>query len=102
MPALMKTGIQGEIVWLGLVPDRATSLMSTPVAEVVARFSGPQGEAHGGLTRPHAVACCRNIRAAPKFEIHGNSLCFVLRNSTLLPGKWGWRRWTQHFWARRW
>ena len=52
MPALIPTDHIGTITWLGLVPDRAAQLASTPVTQITALFSGPQGEAHGGLTRP--------------------------------------------------
>lgn len=63
MPALKKTEYVGRIVWLGIVPDRAAALASVPVAEVSARFSGPEGEAHGGLTRP---SCSRVVAQYPK------------------------------------
>lgn len=52
MPALIATEIIGEIIWLGYVPDRGASLAATPVGEVLAKFDGVAGEAHGGLTRP--------------------------------------------------
>lgn len=52
MPALMPTQFYGEIVWLGIVPDRAAALESTSVNSIEALFSGPVGEDHGGLTRP--------------------------------------------------
>jgi len=51
MPALKKTGILGRVVWLGLVADRGAALASQPVDEIIARFDGPLGEAHGGVTR---------------------------------------------------
>jgi hypothetical protein len=63
MPALKKTGVTGRIVWLGLVMDRAAALPSAPVDRVVARFSGPEGEAHGGLTRP---SCSRILAQYPR------------------------------------
>lgn len=52
MPALVPTEFYGTIIWLGRVPDRAAALASQPVGSLAARFSGPEGEAHGGLTRP--------------------------------------------------
>jgi hypothetical protein len=52
MPALIRTSLVGQIVWLGHVPDRAAGLPSHPVARLRAGFDGPEGEAHGGLTRP--------------------------------------------------
>lgn len=58
MPALKKTEYVGRIMWLGIVPDRTAALASVPMAEMVARFSGPEGEAHGGVTRP---SCSRVV-----------------------------------------
>ena len=52
MPALIATEIIGKITWLGYVRDRDASLAATPVGEVLAKFEGVAGEAHGGLTRP--------------------------------------------------
>lgn len=63
MPALKKTDVTGRIVWLGLVADRAAGLPSAPVDRINARFSGPEGEAHGGLTRP---SCSRVLGQYPR------------------------------------
>ncbi len=52
MPALIPTSYYGTITWLGRVADRDAALQSVALTEVMARFSGPEGEAHGGLTRP--------------------------------------------------
>lgn len=52
MPALIPTDHYGTITWLGRVPDRATGLASAPRDRLAASFAGPEGEAHGGLTRP--------------------------------------------------
>jgi hypothetical protein len=52
MPALKPTDFVGQITWLGIVRDRDAALRSDPVDAVMARFDGPEGEAHGGLTRP--------------------------------------------------
>ena len=59
MPALTPTDYIGRIVWLGHVPDRDAALRSTPVSRLEARFDGPDGEAHGGLTR----ASCSRVLA---------------------------------------
>lgn len=56
MAALKPTGFVGQITWLGVVPDRDRQLQAEPVAHLRAGFDGPEGEAHGGLTRP---ACSR-------------------------------------------
>lgn len=63
MPALKKTDIVGRVVWLGLVADRGAALASQAVAEISAQFSGPAGEAHGGLTRP---SCSRVTEQHPR------------------------------------
>ncbi len=52
MPALIATPFSGTIVWLGTVPDRRAGLTALGRETVMARFDGPEGEAHGGLTRP--------------------------------------------------
>ena len=52
MPALIPTDHYGTITWLGRVADRNAALASQPLTELAASFSGPEGEAHGGLTRP--------------------------------------------------
>ncbi len=56
MPALIPTAHHGRVVWLGRVADRDATLRATPVAHLALSFAGPEGEAHGGLTRP---ACSR-------------------------------------------
>lgn len=63
MPALIKTKYSGTIVWLGRVSDRDASLRSEPLTEVMARFSGIEGEAHGGLTR---ASCSRVVTQYPR------------------------------------
>jgi hypothetical protein len=63
MPALVPTDHIGTITWLGLVPDRRAALASTPVDRIEARFSGPEGEDHGGLTRP---SCSRVLSQYPR------------------------------------
>lgn len=63
MPALVPTSIIGEITYLGRVPDRAAGLPSVPLPRLVARFSGPEGEDHGGLTRP---SCSRVLAQYPR------------------------------------
>jgi hypothetical protein len=52
MPALRATGLSATIIWLGLVADRDRMLESTPRDHLTLRFSGPEDEAHAGLTRP--------------------------------------------------
>ena len=56
MPALIATSFYGEITWLGAVADREAGLRAQGRSEVKARFTGFEGESHGGLTRP---ACSR-------------------------------------------
>jgi len=63
MPALKPLNLVGEIVWLGHVPNRTAALASTAQAEMVLTFAGPDGEDHGGLTRP---SCSRVISQYPR------------------------------------
>ena len=63
MPALAATGLAGRVTWLGRVADRAADLVSGPVAELRLTFAGPEGEAHGGLTRP---SCSRVLALHPR------------------------------------
>ncbi|MDF1856532.1 sulfurase [Pseudooceanicola sp.] len=63
MPALMKTDLSGEIVWLGHVSDRAAKLDSDPSRALEVTYAGPEGEAHGGLTRP---SCSRVLDLYPR------------------------------------
>jgi len=62
MPALIKTDVVGEVVWLGAVPDRDASLRSVPMTQADLTYAGIPGEAHGGLTR----ASCSRVRAQYK------------------------------------
>lgn len=59
MPALIPTAFSGLITWLGTVPDREAALEATPREVLMARFEGPEDEAHGGLTRP---SCSRVLK----------------------------------------
>lgn len=63
MPALVPTDHFGTITWLGQVADRGVALASVPVEVLAVRFSGPEGEAHSGLTR---AACSRVAAQYPK------------------------------------
>jgi hypothetical protein len=63
MPALKPTSFTGRILWLGLVPDRKAQLAATPVNRLRLTFAGPEGEAHGGLTR---ASCSRVLAQYPK------------------------------------
>jgi hypothetical protein len=58
MPALIATGQTATVAWLGVVADRARALPSAAVPELVLTFAGPEGESHGGLTRPS----CSRVR----------------------------------------
>lgn len=62
MPALKPTEITGRVVWLGVVPDRAAALASDPVETMRLTYAGPEGEDHGGLTRP---SCSRVLSQYP-------------------------------------
>jgi hypothetical protein len=63
MAALKPTDITGTITWLGLVPDRAAALAASPRETLTLSFAGPEGEDHGGLTRP---SCSRVLDQYPR------------------------------------
>ena len=63
MTVLKPTQHFGRIVWLGHVPDRDAALESQSLPSLMARFDGPEGEAHGGLTRP---SCSRVLAQYPR------------------------------------
>lgn len=63
MAALKDSGLAARIVWLGRVADRGAALEARAQEELVLRFAGPEGEAHGGLTRP---SCSRVMALYPR------------------------------------
>lgn len=63
MPALIPTRYIGTITWLGRVDDREAKLESDALTEIMAGFDGPEGESHGGLTRP---SCSRVLGQYPR------------------------------------
>ncbi len=75
MPALIKTTYTGKIVWLGHVADREAALRSQPDQTLTALFSGPEGEDHGGLTRP---SCSRVSSQYPKGTTIRNTRQFCI------------------------
>ncbi|MFN4154783.1 MAG: MOSC domain-containing protein [Paracoccaceae bacterium] len=75
MAALRPTGFVGRIIWLGVVRDRDRQLRAEPVATLRAGFDGPEGEAHGGLTRP---ACSRVKAQYPRDTVIRNTRQFSL------------------------
>ncbi len=63
MAAIKPTGLTGTVTWLGVVPDREAGLPSHPRESLTLTFAGPEGEAHGGLTRP---SCSRVLALYPR------------------------------------
>jgi MOSC domain-containing protein YiiM len=63
MPALKPTDFTATITWIGRVTDRAATLRSSPLSEVLASFAGVEGEEHAGLTRP---SCSRVSAQHPR------------------------------------
>jgi hypothetical protein len=63
MPALKPTGLAGTILWLGHVPNRASTLRSVALDAAELTFAGLVGEDHGGLTRP---SCSRVVAQYPR------------------------------------
>lgn len=59
MSILKPTQFIGRITWLGHVVNRDAALESRSLSALQVSFAGPQGEAHGGLTRP----ACSRVRA---------------------------------------
>jgi hypothetical protein len=83
MPALAPTDVVGRIVWLGHVPDREASLASRRAERLRATFAGPEGEAHGGLTRP---SCSRVLAQHPRGTEIRNSRQFSILSAEELAG----------------
>lgn len=75
MSALRPTAHIGTITWLGRVIDRDAKLESDAVSEMMARFDGPEGEAHGGLTRP---SCSRVLGQYPRNTTIRNTRQFAI------------------------
>ncbi|WP_299415204.1 sulfurase [uncultured Sulfitobacter sp.] len=63
MPALVPTDYYGTITWLGVVPERAAGLKAVARDQLPLGFAGPEGEDHGGLTRP---SCSRVLSQYPR------------------------------------
>ncbi len=63
MAALKPTEFYGKVTWLGRVADRTAALESIRLEVLAAHFHGPEGEAHGGLTRP---SCSRVLGQYPR------------------------------------
>ena len=63
MSALKPTQFVGRITWLGTVADRDAALESVGLPRLRVSFAGPEGEAHGGLTRP---SCSRVLGQYPR------------------------------------
>jgi hypothetical protein len=70
MPALAPTSYVAEITWLGVVPDRDAGLPSEARAALTLGFAGPEGETHGGLTRP---SCSRVLGLYPRDTLIRNA-----------------------------
>jgi hypothetical protein len=70
MPALIPTDYYATITWLGVVPDRAAGLKAVPRETLTLEFAGPEGEDHGGLTRP---SCSRVLSQYPRDTVIRNT-----------------------------
>ena len=73
MSALKPTEFIGRIIWLGRVADRDAALESQSLPSLIASFAGPEGEAHGGLTRP---SCSRVLGQYPRNTVIRNTRQF--------------------------
>lgn len=76
MPALIPTDHYATITWLGVVPDRAAALQAQQRERLNLSFAGPEGEDHGGLTRP---SCSRVLSQYPRDTVIRNTrqLCVM-------------------------
>lgn len=63
MAALELSSFSGRIVWLGRVAHREAALAATAADALRLTFAGPEGESHGGLTRP---SCSRVLALHPR------------------------------------
>lgn len=63
MPALKPTAFTADIIWLGVVDDRPSSLRARPLQAMDLTFAGLAGEEHAGRTRP---SCSRVISQHPR------------------------------------
>jgi hypothetical protein len=70
MPALKATGLEAHVTWLGRVLDRDAQRASAAVPSLHLTFAGPEGEAHGGLTRP---SCSRLMGLYPRGTVIRNT-----------------------------
>ncbi len=55
MASFRNAGHPARVEWIGRVPDRESSLRSSPLDSAMLEFAGFAGESHGGLTRPSCV-----------------------------------------------
>lgn len=83
MPALIPTAHVGTITWLGRVENRQAALASRRVQELVVGLDGPEGEAHGGLTRP---SCSRVLGLYPRGTTIRNTRQITLVSAEELAG----------------
>lgn len=63
MAVFVESAWKGRVVWTGVVPDRGAGLESQVRPGLTLSLAGPEGEAHGGLTRP---SCSRVKMIHPK------------------------------------
>ncbi len=70
MPALIPTAFTATIIWIGRVADRKAALASAPATQMDLTFAGPEGEAHGGVTRP---SCSRVMALYPRGTVIRNT-----------------------------
>jgi len=83
MPALIAAPFDARILWLGRVADRDAALDAVAVQALMARFEGPEGEAHGGLTR---ASCSRVAGLYPRGTVIRNVRQFSVLSAEDLAG----------------
>lgn len=55
MAILRKTGLTGEVSWLGTVADSDASIAAQPTTDVEVTWDGFTGDCHSGINRPSCV-----------------------------------------------
>ncbi len=78
MPALIPTDHVGTIVWLGrqAVPVENLVIRGEAVESLALTFAGPEGESHGGLTRPSCSRVTAQYRKGTEIR-NVRQLCVV-------------------------
>ncbi len=89
MPALIATDYIGTLTWLGRVADRGVGLRAARATSLMLGFAGPEGEAHGGLTRPSCSRVVAQYRKGTEIRNVRQLSILSAEEITLIAGKMG-------------